>query len=121
MGVTTSANSSADGRPRRTHLSRLRTAAAGSVLAAVSITGVGAAAAAPAQASELRSFLAPPLDLPDDAAEAAGFAGAARSSAERRLLGIREDLSNAVAWGSVTQEQADRFYAQMQSRIARGL
>ena len=121
-GVTTSANSSADGRPRRTHLSRLRTAAAGSVLAAVSITGVGAAAA-PAQASELRSFLAPPLDVPDGAAEAeaAGFAGPVRSTAEGRLLGIREDLSNAVAWGSVTQEQADRFYAQMQSRIARGL
>lgn len=120
MGVTTSANSSADGGPRRTHLSRLRTAAAGSVLAAVSITGVGAAAV-PAQAAELRSFLAPPLDLPDGAGEAASFEAPARPSGERRLLGIREDLSNAVAWGSVTQEQADRFYAQMQSRIARGL
>ncbi|WAP52498.1 hypothetical protein OL239_04395 [Arthrobacter sp. ATA002] len=53
-------------RHRRTHLGKLRIAAAGSVLAAVSITGVGAAAA-PASAADLRSFLAP-LDRPGEAA-----------------------------------------------------
>jgi hypothetical protein len=105
-------------------MNRLRTAAAGSVLAAVSITGVGAAAAAPASAAELRSFLAP-LERPGGAAGAAvsdtDSDADRRTSAEGRLLGIRQDLANAVAWGSVTQQQADRFYAQMQSRIARGL
>ncbi|MCC9195727.1 hypothetical protein QNO08_14270 [Arthrobacter sp. zg-Y820] len=116
-------------RPRRTHLSRLRTAAAGSVLAAVSITGVGAAAA-PASAAELRSFLAP-LDRPGEAAgspgsdtpgsDTPGSDTDRRTSDEGRLLGIRQDLANAVAWGSVTQQQADQFYTQMQSRIARGL
>jgi hypothetical protein len=104
-------------------MNRLRTAAAGSVLAAVSITGVGAAAA-PASAAELRSFLAP-LERPGAAGPAVsdtGDGGADRqTSAEGRLLGIRQDLANAVAWGSVTQQQADGFYAQMQSRIARGL
>lgn len=101
-------------------MSKLRTAAAGSVLAAVSITGVGAAAA-PAQASELRSFLAPLERSGQAVLDSADSDAAARATAERRLLGIREDLANAVAWGSVTQAQADGFYAQMQSRIARGL
>ena len=111
-------------------MSKLRTAAAGSVLAAVSITGVGAAAA-PAQAAELRSFLSP-LDRSGGSALDAGSgkvvstgidtgADANTDTAARRLLGIREDLAKAVAWGSVTQQQADSFYAQMQSRIARGL
>ena len=108
-------------------MNKLRTAAAGSVLAAVSITGVGAAAA-PASAAELRSFLAPLERSGGTAGLVIGEAGSAtdsdvdrRTSAEARLQGIREDLANAVAWGSVTQQQADRFYAQMQSRIARGL
>jgi hypothetical protein len=104
-------------------MNRLRTAAAGSVLAAVSITGVGATAA-PASAAELRSFLAP-LERPGGAAGPAvsdkDSDADRRASAEGRLLGIRQDLANAVAWGSVTQQQADRFYAQMQSRVARGL
>ncbi len=47
-------------------------------------------------------------------------AGAERSVRER-LAGIRTDLDNAVAWGSVTRTQADRFYAQLEWRIARGL
>ena len=100
-------------------MNQLRIAAAGSVLAAVSITGVGAAAA-PASAAQLPSFLAP-LDRPGEAAGSPGSGADRRASDEGRLLGIREDLANAVAWGSVTQQQADRFYAQMQSRIARGL
>ncbi len=101
-------------------MSKLRTAAAGSVLAAVSITGVGAAAA-PAQASELRSFLTPVEGLGTASGGAGESASAPRDTAEQRLTGIRGDLANAVAWGSVTQAQADGFYAQMQSRIARGL
>lgn len=124
VGVTTTGNHSADPRPRRTHLGRLRTAAAGSVLAAVSITGVGAAAA-PASAAEVRSYLAP-LDRPGEVASGGeapivGSGAETQTSDAKRLLGIRGDLSNAVAWGSVTQQQADQFYAQMQSRIARGL
>ena len=120
MGVTDTANVPAESGRRRTQLSKLRTAAAGSVLAAVSITGVGVAAA-PAGAAELRSFLAP-LEGFDDAAPDTGRAeDAAGSAAAKRLSGIREDLANAVAWGSVTQQQADSFYAQMQSRISRGL
>ncbi|WP_341393308.1 hypothetical protein [Arthrobacter sp. G119Y2] len=117
--MTTTGKNTEDPRPRRTHMNRLRTAAAGSVLAAVSITGVGAAAA-PASAAELRSFLTP-LDRPGEAAGSPGSDADRGKSDAGRLLGIREDLANAVAWGSVTQQQADRFYAQMQSRIARGL
>ncbi|MFB9797673.1 hypothetical protein ACFFON_12075 [Arthrobacter citreus] len=119
--MTTTGKHPKDPRPRRTPMSKLRTAAAGSVLAAVSITGVGAAAA-PASAAELRSFLAP-LDRTGDAAVLDGAAAEEQELASNagRLQGIREDLANAVAWGSVSQQQADRFYAQMQSRIARGL
>ncbi|MCC3265519.1 hypothetical protein [Arthrobacter gengyunqii] len=118
--MSNTGNPPAEIRHRRTSMSKLRTAAAGSVLAAVSITGVGAAAG-PAQASELRSFLTPLQGLGTAAAGAEDSGAAPRATPERRLLGIREDLANAVAWGSVTQAQADRFYAQMQSRIARGL
>ncbi|MBP3042736.1 hypothetical protein KKR91_13845 [Arthrobacter jiangjiafuii] len=105
-----------DARPRRTQLMRLRAVAAGSVLAAVSITGAGVAPAL-AQAAEPRS-LRLPLALPASIAGAEPDAGA---SVQERLLGIRADLANAVAWGHVTQAQADGFYARMQSRIARGL
>lgn len=112
--------------PRRTNLVRLRSIAAGSVIAAVSVTGVGAAAAAPAQAADLRSFFSP-LQLTGETPAAGAHAQASVSlagtaaAAENRLRGIRSDLANAVAWGSVTQAQADGFYAQMQARIARGL
>ncbi|WP_354178152.1 hypothetical protein [Arthrobacter sp. UYP6] len=118
--MSETANPPAESRQRRSHLSKLRTAAAGSVLAAVSITGVGVAAA-PAQATELRSFLAPLEGTGQAALDTGGSDAEARDTAAGRLLGIREDLANAVAWGSVTQQQADGFYAQMQSRIARGL
>ena len=120
IGVNNTANPPSDSRHRRSQMGKLRTAAAGSVLAAVSITGVGAAAA-PAQASELRSFLTPVEGLGAAVAGAEERVSAPHASAERRLLGIREDLANAVAWGAVTRAQADAFYAQMQSRIARGL
>ena len=105
-----------DARPRRTQLMRLRAVAAGSVLAAVSITGAGVAPA-PVQAAEPRS-LRSPLALPGAVTGAEADAGA---SVQERLLGIRADLANAVAWGHVTQAQADGFYARMQARIARGL
>ena len=120
MWVNNTKNPPAESRHRRTPLSKLRSAAAGSVLAAVSITGVGAAAA-PAQASELRSFLTPVEGLATASGGVRDTASAPRDAAELRLAGIRGDLANAVAWGSVTQTQADNFYARMQSRIARGL
>lgn len=40
--------------------------------------------------------------------------------AAERLEGIRRDLANAVAWGTVTEEQAADFYARLQARIAHG-
>ena len=104
--------------PRRSAGIRLRQAAASSVLAAVSVTGVGTAAA---QASEPREAS---VSFPagDEAAVtvAAVQEDEARQGAER-LAGVRQDLANAVAWGSVTAAQAEHFYAQISARIARGL
>ena len=66
----------------------------------------------PFPAPVLRSFpvlpsaLMPPVRPAPDAAE--------------RLDGIRRDLANAVAWGTVTEEQAAGFYARLQARIAHG-
>ncbi|MCC3300293.1 hypothetical protein [Arthrobacter sp. zg-Y895] len=109
-------NPSAASRPsfRRPAAVRIRAVAAGSFLAAASAAGLGAIGAAPARAA-----LVPPpvLSALECAAQAAGI----DCGSQQRLAGIRADLGNAVAWGSVTQAQADRFYAQLEDRISRGL
>ncbi|MGW9403332.1 hypothetical protein ACWGQ2_05105 [Arthrobacter sp. NPDC055585] len=104
--------------PRRSAGIRLRQAAASSVLAAVSVTGVGTAAAQASGPQEASVF----LPSGDDTAltVAAVQDDEVRQGAER-LAGVRQDLANAVAWGSVTASQAEHFYAQISSRIARGL
>ncbi|MBD8044385.1 hypothetical protein H9638_11275 [Arthrobacter sp. Sa2BUA2] len=102
---------------------RFRTAAASSVLAAVSVTGIGASAA---QASTLQAgAISAPAGNQGDSAAHTDTAAAVRAvqvpGSEERLAGVRRDLANAVAWGSVTADQAERFYAQISARIARGL
>ena len=88
------------------------------MLAAVSVTGVGAAAAQAGEPQEAAWFV--PAD--DDGAVSAlpGPQAQARDSSER-LAGVRRDLASAVAWGSVTAAQAEHFYSQISARIARGL
>ena len=112
-------NPRAASRPsaRRPAALRIRTVAAGSVLAAVSAAGLGVIGAAPARAAVC------PVMSPVSSQSLCGApaeAGVDRGTRER-LAGIRTDLGNAVAWGSVTQAQADRFYAQLEGRILRGL
>ncbi|MCQ1994667.1 hypothetical protein [Arthrobacter sp. zg-Y1171] len=109
-------NSGAVSRPsfRRPAAVRIRTMAAGSFLAAASAAGLGVIGAAPARAA-----LVPPPVL--SALECAAQAEGTECGSQERLAGIRADLGNAVAWGSVTQAQADRFYAQLEDRISRGL
>lgn len=97
---------------------RLRRAAASSVLAAVSMTGVGAVSAQAQETPEAQySYPAP------EGGSQSAVSGPAAVAEERagRLAGVRADLANAVAWGSVTPSQAGRFYAQISDRIARGL
>jgi len=52
-----------------------------------------------------------------------GPSGTARLSgdARERLAGVRAELGDEVAWGAVTQAQADLFYARLEARILRGL
>ncbi|MCC9173407.1 hypothetical protein [Arthrobacter sp. zg-Y179] len=111
-------NPSAASRPsvRRPAAVRIRTAAAGSFLAAASAAGLGVIGAAPARAA-VCPVSSPVSSAVDSAAQAAGV----DRGREERLAGIRTDLGNAVAWGSVSQAQADRFYAQLEDRISRGL
>ncbi|MCC3296483.1 hypothetical protein [Arthrobacter caoxuetaonis] len=96
----------------------LRTAAASSVLAAVSVMGLGAAAA-PAQAGVPGSPEAAPSETRTGQA-AGGFVARQGPSAAERLAGVRTELEEAVSWGEVSTEQAQGFYAQISSRIARG-
>ena len=124
---------------RRPASVRIRTAAAGSFLAAASAAGLGTAGAAPAKAAESCPVTVPfSADTVDNAAavdtvdtvnadaraaEGAELLADAQlpEAARERLAGIRADLGNAVQWGSVTQAQADGFYAQIHARILRGL
>ena len=124
---------------RRPASVRIRTAAAGSFLAAASAAGLGTAGAAPAKAAESCPVTVPfSADTADTAdtvaavdtvnADAQAAEGAEQladaqlpEAARERLAGIRTDLGNAVQWGSVTQAQADGFYAQIHARILRGL
>ena len=126
---------------RRPASVRIRTAAAGSFLAAASAAGLGTAGAAPAKAAESCPVTVPfSADTVDNAAADAADTAAAvdagvraaegaepladaqlPEAARERLAGIRADLGNAVQWGSVTQAQADGFYAQIHARILRGL
>lgn len=43
------------------------------------------------------------------------------SDQEERVDGVRQDLDVAVWLGQVTQDQADRFAAQIEDRVAKGL
>lgn len=43
------------------------------------------------------------------------------SEQEERISGVRQDMDVAVWLGQVTREQADRFTAQLEDRIIRGL
>ena len=101
------------GQSRRPASVRIRTAAAGSFLAAASAAGIGTAGALPARAAE-----SSPVTVPFAAGD--GHAALPAGTLER-LAGIRADLDNAVKWGSVTRTQAEGFYAQLQARILRGL
>ncbi|MER2135943.1 MAG: hypothetical protein ABS910_14825 [Arthrobacter sp.] len=103
--------------PRRSAGTRLRQVAASSMLAAVSVTGVAAAAPA-SQSQDAAWFL--PAEAGDARSALPDSAVVARDSSER-LAGVRRDLANAVAWGSVTAAQAEHFYSQISARIARGL
>ncbi|WP_028279597.1 hypothetical protein [Arthrobacter sp. H5] len=82
--------------PRRRY--RIRRAVAGSLLAASSLAGLGAA---PAVA------LDPVSSGKHDDGE--------------RLRGVRTDLDAAVGMGHVTTAQASRFYDQIARRVAAGL
>ena len=107
--------------PRLSAGIRLRRVAASSMIAAVSVTGVGAASAQAREPQEA-AWLVPSEDMEETSAQLplASPASVAANGAER-LEGVRRDLANAVAWGSVTASQAEHFYAQISSRIARGL
>ncbi|NJC23234.1 hypothetical protein BJ994_002310 [Arthrobacter pigmenti] len=85
----------------RSYRVRLRNAVAGSLIAAASLTGVGVAPSVAASPTVMRPQ------------------GSDPSSADR-LAGVRADLKNAVGMGMVTTEQAQRFYAQIERRVASG-
>ncbi len=94
-------------------------AAAGTFLAAATLAGTTAIGSLPANAAKtaapaiqtnvVRTMAAVPL-LPQRKALS--------SDQKNRIDGVRQDMETAVSLGSVTREQADRFTAQLEHRIA---
>jgi hypothetical protein len=128
--------------PRRRYRVRLRRAVAGSFLAAAAAASVTGLAAAPALAvtpavvagvayadssdsSDSSDYDARDLILglrPGSSPKAAStVTGGGETSSADRLAGVRADLDQAVLLRMVTPEQADRFYAQIEGRVAAGL
>ncbi|TKV29398.1 hypothetical protein FDK12_00135 [Arthrobacter sp. NamB2] len=120
-----------DPRHRRYQV-RLRTAVAGSFLAAAAAASLTGATAAPALAVPPRAVAADvdheagDITLGPDPASSVTVASpvavaSGTTSAQVRLAGVRDDLDQAVLMRLVTPEQADGFYAQIERRIAAGL
>jgi len=121
-------------RPR--YVVRSMKIAAGSFLAAAAVGVLGVLGTAPAQAAlpqpagayaQLSADAAGTLldggsGTPDGQEVPAG-SGDLAEARERtgRIAGIRQEMQQAVSLGLVTQEQADRFTAQLAGRILRGL
>ncbi|MBG6181652.1 hypothetical protein [Arthrobacter sp. CAN_A1] len=93
-------------KPRVRYQVRVRHAVAGTFLAASSAVSIAGLSAMPAAAAGPSS--------------AVGVTYQMSASAER-LAGVRSELDDAVALGSVTASQADAFYAQIERRVQAGL
>lgn len=121
-------------RPR--YVVRSMKMAAGPFLAAAAVGVLGVLGAAPVQAAvpqvvgahvQLSAAAAGTLvrrgyDVLDE--QAGQAASADRADARKRsgrIAGIRQEMQQAVSMGLVTQEQADRFTAQLTGRILQGL
>ncbi|AUI49773.1 hypothetical protein [Arthrobacter crystallopoietes] len=120
---------------RQRYLVRSMRVAAGSFLTAATVAtltviGSGPAAASSSTANAVHSHLAVAgtgtfirreSDLPvKQPAEARITGGRQDAERESRLAGLRAEMDQAVAWGMVTQRQADGFITQLASRIDRG-
>ena len=101
----------------RRYFVRARTAVAGSLIAAASLTGVGVAPSVAASPTVIR----PQADDGTESLRGSGAAGPVSKAAAERLDGVRAELTEAVSMRMVTSEQADRFYAQLERRIRSGL
>jgi hypothetical protein len=121
-------------RPR--YIVRSMKMAAGSFLAAAAVGVLGVLGTAPAQAAlpqavgthvqvsaaAARTLVRGGNDAPDDQAGQAEPADLAEvRERSGRIAGIRQEMQQAVSMGLVTQEQADRFTAQLAGRILQGL
>ncbi|MHA7277849.1 hypothetical protein [Arthrobacter sp. HLT1-21] len=93
-------------KPRVRYQVRVRHAVAGTFLAASSAVSIAGLSAMPAVASGPSSMVEVTYERPGSA---------------ERLAGVRSELDDAVAFGSVTASQADAFYTQIERRVYAGL
>lgn len=104
----------------RKYFVRTVKAAAGTCLAAATMTGTASTGAAPASAAAPGS---PVLNINMVRTVAAVPLVSERKSLppnkEDRVGSVRQDMDLAVRLGEVTREQADRFTAQIEDHIAR--
>jgi hypothetical protein len=120
---------------RRRYLVRSMRVAAGSFLTAATVAtltviGSGPAAASSSTVNAVHSHLAVAGTgtfirresdlLEKQLADARLTGGRQLAEREERLAGLRAEMDQAVAWGMVTQSQADGFISQLASRIDRG-
>ncbi|PVE14713.1 hypothetical protein [Arthrobacter sp. Bz4] len=93
-------------KPRVRYQVRVRHAVAGTFLAASSAVSITGLSAMPAAAANMSSSVQVSYPV---------------SASSERLAGVRSELDHAVALGSVTADQADAFYAQIERRVNAGL
>ena len=93
-------------KPRARYQVRVRHAVAGTFLAASSAVSIAGLSAMPAVAAGPSSTVEVTYET---------------SASAERLAGVRSELDDAVALGSVTAGQADAFYAQIERRVQAGL
>lgn len=120
---------------RQRYLVRSMRVAAGSFLTAATVATLTVIGSGPAEASSSTvnavhshlavagtgTFVRRESDLLEKRLADARFAGGQQESKrEQRLAGLRAEMDQAVAWGMVTQRQAEGFIAQLASRIDRG-
>lgn len=107
---------------RRKYFIRSMRAAAGTFLATATMAGSVAMGSSPATAAKTAS----PVfhhDIVRTVAVAPLMSQRKQLTSEQedRISGVRQDMDVAVWLGEVTREQADRFAAQLEDRILRGL
>ncbi len=99
---------------------RVQKAVAGSFIAAAAAASIAGLTAGPASAAPVQQLSSFTVDVgaSEEVRQSPTSTGA--TGPQVRLRAVRAELENAVALRLVTSSQAEKFYAQLERRIAAG-